>query len=234
MGPFVRSILNGAGATRLNARHWRGPLALFALSLVPVIAGSFRLAGLATGAEVTPETARFAASPWPVTFHIASATPYCLLGAFQFSAGFRRRWPAWHRRAGRVLAASGLLAALSGVWMAVSYDIPAAMQGPLLLGVRIAVGLSMAAAIVLGVGAILRRDVAAHERWMIRAYALGQGAGTQVLVLGPGLLLFGDVLGLTRDLLMTLAWAINLAVAEHVIRRAPGPAVAVLNRRFSS
>ncbi len=203
-------------------RRWGGPLALVALSLVPVVAGSVRLGGLATGAEVTPDSARFAASPFPIALHVASATPYCLLGAFQFSAGFRRRWPGWHRRAGRVLAVLGLLAALSGVWMAARYAIPAPMQGPLLLGVRVAVGLAMAASIVLAVAAILRRDVAGHQAWMIRAYALGQGAGTQVLVLGPGLLLFGDVLGLTRDLLMTLAWAVNLAIAERIIRRGPG------------
>ena len=58
-------------------------------------------------------------------------------------------------------------------------------------------------------------------------YALhvdGQGAGTQALVLGPWMLLTGDSLGLTRDLLMTLAWAINIAVAEAIIHarsRAP-------------
>lgn len=206
-----------------TAHPWRLPLALVALSLVPVVAGMARLAGLVAGGEVPPDAARFAASPFPVALHVASATPYCLLGAFQFSSGLRRRWPSWHRRAGRVLGALGLLAALSGVWMAARSDIPAAMQGPLLLGVRLAVGAAMAASIVLGVAAIRRRDVAGHEAWMIRAYALGQGAGTQVLVLGPGLLLFGDVLGPTRDLLMTLAWAINLAIAEHVIRRAPRP-----------
>lgn len=205
-----------------TAHPWRLPLALVALSLVPVVAGSIRLAGLVTGGEVTPDAARFAASPLPVALHVASAAPYCLLGAFQFSSGLRRSWPAWHRRAGRVLGALGLLAALSGIWMAARYPIPASMQGPLLYGVRLAVGAAMAASIVLGVVAIRRRDVAGHEAWMIRAYALGQGAGTQVLVLGPGLLLFGEVLGPTRDLLMTLAWAINLAIAEHVIRRAPG------------
>lgn len=204
-----------------RAGRWRGPLALVTLSLVPVIAGGARLGGLATGAGPTPETARFAASPLPIALHIASATLYCLLGAFQFSAGLRRRWPVWHRRAGRVLAASGVLAALSGVWMAAAYEIPAPMQGPLLLGVRMAVGAAMAASMVIAVAAIRRRDVAGHEAWMIRAYALGQGAGTQVLVLGPGVLLFGDVVGLTRDLLMTLAWAVNVGVAEYLVRRAP-------------
>jgi len=204
-----------------SARRWRGPLALVTLSLVPVVAGGARLGGLATGAEVTPETARFAASPLPIALHIASATLYSLLGAFQFSAGLRSRWPVWHRRAGRVLAASGVLAALSGMWMAAAYEIPAPLQGSLLFGVRMCVGAAMAASIVIAVVAILRRDVARHEAWMIRAYALGQGAGTQVLVLGPGALLLGDVLGPTRDLLMTLAWAINVVFAEYVIRRAP-------------
>jgi hypothetical protein len=205
-----------------KSRPWHVPLALVALSLVPVVAGSVRLAGLAAGAEVTPGTARFAASPFPIALHVGSATVYCLLGAFQFSGGLRRRWPAWHRRAGRLLAPLGVLAALSGMWMAARYEIPASLQGPLLLGVRMAVGSAMAASIAVALVAILRRDVAGHEAWMIRAYALGQGAGTQVLVLGPGLLLFGEVHGLARDLLMTLAWAINLAIAEHVIRRAPG------------
>ena len=52
---------------------------------------------------------------------------------------------------------------------------------------------------------------------MIRAYALGQGAGTQVLVLLPWMLVSGESGGLTRDLLMTLAWTINVVVAESII-----------------
>lgn len=201
------------------ARDWSAPLALVALSLVPIVAGSVRLAGLATGSSGTIEAARFAASPFPIALHIVSATPYCLLGAFQFSAGIRRRWPAWHRRAGRVHAVLGIVAALSGMWMAARYDIPASLQGGLLFAVRMAVGAVMAASIAVAVVAIVRRDVRGHEAWMVRAYALGQGAGTQVLVLGPGVLLFGEVLGPTRDLLMTVAWGINVGFAEYVIRR---------------
>lgn len=201
------------------ARDWSAPLALVALSLVPIVAGSVRLAGLATGSIGTTDDARFAACPFPFALHIVSASPYCLLGAFQFSAGIRRRWPAWHRRAGRVHAVLGIVAALSGMWMAARYDIPASLQGALLFGVRMAVGAAMAASIAVAVVAIVRRDVPGHEAWMVRAYALGQGAGTQVLVLGPGMLLFGEVLGPTRDLLMTVAWGINVVFAEYVIRR---------------
>ncbi|MBT5707899.1 MAG: DUF2306 domain-containing protein, partial [Verrucomicrobia bacterium] len=49
------------------------------------------------------------------------------------------------------------------------------------------------------------------------AYALGQGAGTQVLVVIPWHLLIGEPSGLTRDLLMTFAWIVNLYVAQIAI-----------------
>jgi hypothetical protein len=39
----------------------------------------------------------------------------------------------------------------------------------------------MAASIVLALVAVRRRDFASHGAWMIRGYAIGLGAGTQVL-----------------------------------------------------
>jgi uncharacterized membrane protein len=158
------------------------------------------------------------AAPAPVILHVLSATSYCLLGAFQFSPAFRCRFPAWHRYAGRVLAACGLLAGATGVWMTAFYDIPTSLQGPLVYVVRMAVGLTMMASIVTAWASIRRRDIARHEAFMIRAYALGQGAGTQALVLLPWMLASGENGGLTRDLLMTLAWVINLLLAESIIR----------------
>ena len=76
----------------------------------------------------------------------------------------------------------------------------------------------MAACLVLGFAAIRRRDIAAHRAWMIRAYAIGLAAGTQVFTEGIG----GAVVG-TGEVRMDLAkgagWVINLAVAEWAIRR---------------
>lgn len=202
----------------LGMADLRVPLALVALSAVPIFGGVVRLRSLWPGAAVTLEDARFVASPIPILVHVVSVTSYCLLGAFQFSTGIRRRWPRWHRHAGKLLAACGLLAGLTGIWMTVAYPIPRALQGPLLYGVRALVGVAMVGSILLAWRRILERDVASHEAWMIRAYALGQGAGTQVFVLLPWMVISGQSGGFTRDVLMTLAWAINVAVAEVIIR----------------
>src|SRR5690606_28260230 len=59
-----------------------------------------------------------------------------------------------------------------------------------------------------------------HGEWMIRAYALGMGAGTQVLTHLPWFILVGRPTELSRTILMGGAWAINAAVAEWIIRRA--------------
>ena len=75
--------------------------------------------------------------------------------------------------------------------------------------------------LVLGFAAIRRRDVAAHRAWMIRAYALGLGAGTQAFTEGVGGALFGTGV-LAADLAKTSAWVVNLAVAEWAIHR-PAP-----------
>ena len=111
---------------------------------------------------------------------------------------------------------AGLAVAGSGLWMTLFYA--GAPGGDLLWGIRLVVGSAMAAFIVLGFTAIRRRDIPAHRAWMIRAYALALGAGTQVFTEGIGEALFG-----TSDLSTAISvgsgWVINAVVAEWVIRR---------------
>ena len=201
--------------------EWAIPAALIALTMVPLVAGVARLVSLAAGAAVTPDNARFFAAPAPVVIHIVGSLLFCLVGAFQFAPAFRRRSPAWHRNAGIVLAAAGIAAALSGLWMAQFYPLAPHLQGPLLYGFRLAVGVGMVASIALGWLAMRRRNLAAHRAWMMRGNAIGQGAGTQVIVTLLWVLAFGAPGDLSRDLLMGAAWLINLAVAELIIRRRP-------------
>jgi uncharacterized membrane protein len=207
------------GASRRS--DWMIPMLLILLSLVPAIAGTARLAELARGAEVTPENARFFAQPVPVVLHVLSVIPYSIVGAFQFSPGFRRRNRPWHRAAGRVLGVCGLVAALSGLWMAQFYPWPAG-DGTGVYLERLVFGTVMVASIVLGVNAVRRRDFTAHGAWMIRAYAIGLGAGTQVLTHLPWFMLAEGKPGETaRAVMMGAGWIINVVVAEWIIRRGP-------------
>ncbi|MEU3644905.1 DUF2306 domain-containing protein [Lentzea sp. NPDC034063] len=203
------------------------PAAIIVFSVIPVLGGALRLGELGGGAEITPDNARFFASPVPVVIHAITASVYCLLGAFQFAPGFRRRRPAWHRAAGRILVLCGLLGALSGLWMTVFYPKPADV-GVLLTGTRLVVGTAWAAFIVLGFTAIRRRDVTAHRAWMIRGFAIGLGAGTQAVTLSAWLVAVGPPDRLAKALLMLASWLINLAVAEWIIRRRTRPSRATV------
>ena len=202
---------------------WRIPIALVVFSLVPLIGGVLRLSSIASHSHAAAD-ARFVSSPLPIVLHIIAATLFSILGAFQLSDELRKRAPRWHRLAGRVLAASGIIAGATGLWMTLAYDIPVELQGPLTLVTRLVVGVMTVVGVVLAWRAILKRDVPSHEAWMIRAYALGQGAGTQVLFLGvPAAFLGGEILGDPRDVLMMASWIFNALVAEVIIRRRRQP-----------
>lgn len=202
--------------------RWRVPLALVLLSVIPVLGAGIRVGELSGGAEVTPANARFFASPIPVLVHVVSATLYCLLGAFQFVPSLRRRSSGWHRRAGRILVPVGLAAAFSGLWMTAFYPRPVG-DGDLLAAFRLVFGSAMAASIILGLAAIRRRDFARHRAWMIRGYAIGQGAGTQALLFIVLLPIIGTPTDLGRTLVLGAAWVLNLGVAEWILRRRPTP-----------
>lgn len=204
--------------TSSRRSEWLIPAMLIVLSLVPAVFGTIRLGELARGAEVTAANARFFAQPLPVILHILAVIPYSMVGAFQFVPSFRRRRRAWHRAAGKALVVLGLVAALTGLWMAHFYPWPEG-DGQLLYYIRLVFGSAMAASIALAVAAVRRRDFVSHGAWMMRAYAIGMGAATQVLTHLPWFILFGKPGETSRAFLMGAGWVINVAVAEWIIRR---------------
>ena len=198
---------------------WGVPIALVALGTVPVVAGALRLAQLNGGTAALPSDARYDATPLPVVLHIVCATVFALLGAFQFAPHLRRRHPGWHRRAGRVLVAAGLGVALSALWLNQYVPREGATRA-VVYPLRVVFAVAMVVALVLGFRAARRRDLRSHRAWMVRSYAIGLVAGTQVFTLGVGAAVFGSG-ELTTALLLAAAWAINLAVAERAIRARP-------------
>ena len=202
----------------MRKRDWLIPAGLVALSLVPALGGTIRLAQVG-GGNATPENARFLAAPVAIVLHIVAAMIYSILGAFQFSPGFRKQNRAWHRMAGRILLPAGVVVALSGLWMTLTYPWPA-NDGVAVFMERLIFGAAMLVSIALGIDALRRRRYAEHGDWMIRAYAIGLGAGTQVLTHLPWFILVDLKPGLTpRAVMMGLGWVINIALAEWLIRR---------------
>jgi len=200
---------------------WLVAAGLVLLSIFPLIFGALRLVELAGGPQIMPANAQFVATPLPVVIHIVSAAVFALVGAFQFVTGYRKRLFGWHRAAGRVLVVCGLAVGLSGLWMTLFFPRP---TGPneLLQAFRLVFGSAMVVSIVLGFEAIIRRrDVLSHRAWMMRAYAIGLGAGTQVLTGMLETVIVGQPTALSSALAQAAGWVINLTVAEWAIRRLP-------------
>lgn len=218
----MKAIIQNTSQIKSPARKiqtsWWVPVGLILLSIIPLIFGALRLNELASGAEITPDNARFLASPSPVVIHIIASAVYALLGALQFVGRLWQRGSKWHRWVGRFLVPVGLLVGLSGVWMTVFYPRPEGASN-LLFAFRLLFGTGMVLSIILGYLAILRKDVDQHYAWMTRAYAIGLGAGTQVFTGMVGALIFGTPNGFQNALLNGAAWVINLAVAEWSIRK---------------
>ncbi len=204
----------------LSKSEWTLLICLFLFSFIPSFGGILRMIEIVGGPAIIPHNPRVIAGPFPVVIHVTTALSFCLLGALQFTRSIEQKAPQWHRIIGRTVAVSGVLSALTGLWMTHFYPLPPELQGALLYWVRIVLGISMVALIVFGWTSMRKRDTSRHISAMIRAYAIGQGASTQSLL---GILWMlvteQEAMGLKRDILMTAAWVINLTLAEFLIRK---------------
>jgi hypothetical protein len=212
----------------MRRRDWLVPLLLTIYAILPLIPGAIRLVELGGGPQILPANPRASGAPLPIVIHILTAFFYSVAGAWQFSPALRRT--GWHRRAGRLLAPLGMGAAISGLYMTIVFPTAPEYDALLLVPVRLVVSTGMAAAIALALVAIIvRRDVPTHRAWMMRAYALGLGAATQLVIFIPTAP-FGVPSPMTASLLLSAAWLINLAVAEWIIQRGTSPrAVAAIS-----
>jgi len=201
----------------LNKTEWLVIVGLLLLSFVPCVGGIIRLVELGFGIEIMPLNPRVISEPTPVVIHIAGSIPYCILGIFQFLPTLRIKFPKWHRKCGCLLILLGILAAMTGLWMTHFYEFPNTLQGPLLYWARLSVGFGMIASILIGIVAIIKKNITRHKASMTYAYAIAQGAGTQVIITLPWILTIGEPSGLLRDILMITAWLINLYVAHLIV-----------------
>ena len=158
----------------------------------PLAAGTLRLVQLAGGPALMPADHRFVGFPVPLVVHILGAAVYALVGRLpvRYRGSDAATGPGTAAPAGSWRSPVCVVAG-SALWMTLFYE-PQPGTGDLLYVLRLVFGSAMAGCLVLGFTAIRRRDIAAHRAWMIRAYAIGLGAGTQVFTDGIGGALFGN------------------------------------------
>ncbi len=189
-------------------------------SFIPSFGGLLRVLELAGGPAIIPENPRALLDPTPIVLHILSSFLFCILGAMQFMPSIRRRHPTAHRTIGRIVVIAGCISAATGLWMTHNYTFPQELQGSLLYWVRILLGSLMIGLIVWAVVAVRSHNVMRHSAMMLRAYAIGQGASTQVFFGITWMIIAGsEASGLLREIMMVSAWVLNLMISEILIRQ---------------
>jgi hypothetical protein len=173
----------------------------------------YTYAFLTPGAAVHPKMRiTYKAHPWPISLHVFGASVAMLLAPFQLSTSLRARAPGWHRLMGRLYLTLGVGGAA------------ALFLAPIAFGGWVSTtGFALLAAAWLLTGAMglrsaLRRDFAAHRRWMVRNVSMTFAAVTLRVLLGTSFALrlpFDSV----YPLLAWLSWVPNVVVAEWLIRR---------------
>lgn len=167
----------------------------------------------------SPTDAAFLAHPALGALHVIAGLIMILLGPLQLVASLRRRRPALHRWAGRAFVVSGLATGATGIVMNVVFP---PVGGAPRVAVIYVMSVGMIAAIMVGLRAIVRGDVATHRAWMTRALGIALSAGTTGFLLVPWFLLYGPASDVVLGLSRWLGLALTMLVVEIVLARAPG------------
>lgn len=153
---------------------------------------------------------------WQVGFyiHITFGGLALLSGCTQFLSGLRQKRLSLHRNLGKVYVAAVILSGTAGLGIAFA----ASGGGWAQMGFAVMAFLwlyTTAKAFL----AIKKRDIAQHQNWMTRSYALCFAAVTLRLWMP----LFLGALGMSFDfaypIIAWLCWVPNLLVAEWIIRK---------------
>jgi uncharacterized membrane protein len=148
--------------------------------------------------------------PWGLRVHIAASGIAMLTGAFQFFKPLRQKLPSVHRWLGRIYVAACTIGGLAGGVIALSSN----------AGLIAGWGFLMLAVLwvpftLLALAAAMRKDFVAHERWMIRSFALTFAAVTLRIYLPIAIIQnHGEFPLDAYRAIAWLAWVPNLIIAE--------------------
>jgi uncharacterized membrane protein len=169
----------------------------------------------ATGEEIaTHYVARPGWAQTALLLHAGGGGLALLLSPVQLSARVRAHIPRVHRVVGRTALLAIAVGGVAGLVLST-----VSLAGPIGTAGFGTLAVAWLACAALGLRAILRGDVAAHRRWMLRTFALTYAGVTLRLWLIVLIPLLGD--DFLRAYLFTpfLCWVPNLVIAELLLRR---------------
>jgi uncharacterized membrane protein len=163
----------------------------------------------------------FRAFPLITAFHVILGGVYLALAPFQFVGRIRSRWLRYHRWAGRVLVAIGLIVGLTALFMGLVIPFSGWSESVVIT----AFGGWFLIALVKGFRHIRAGQVELHRAWMIRAFAIGLSIATMRLIFIPTLMLAvnptDEQIAFFSVASFTIAFILHASVAEWWIRRTP-------------
>ncbi|WP_216898259.1 DUF2306 domain-containing protein [Nocardia alni] len=177
----------------------------------------------------------YAVRPWPIQivfyFHIVFAGLALILGPWQFSKRIRMRHIAVHRTIGKAYLVAVGVGGTAALIMS-PFDS---------VGISGFFGFGTLALLWMWTAhrayrAVRTSDIASHQAWMIRCFALTYAAVTLRLELGALVLVqlpftHADILTNAYAPLPYICWLPNLVVAEFMIRRRGRPALYLTTSR---
>jgi hypothetical protein len=158
-------------------------------------------------------------SPLGLQTHIAASAVALLLGPFQFLPAMRRTMPVLHRWSGRIYVAACLIGGAAGGAIAL-YSSAGLIAGLGFLGLAIGWLFTTTMAWM----SAMKRDFVAHERWMIRSFALTLAAVTLRLYL-PTIFILNMGFDGPYTVIAWACWVPNILIAELFIASKRRPRV---------
>ncbi|MDQ4086426.1 MAG: DUF2306 domain-containing protein [Pseudomonadota bacterium] len=198
--------------SQIYSAAWRAAVALLSVEIAVVSVLRYF-----TSIEPPPPPilANAFAQPFLI-IHVVGGVTALLVGPLQFVRLIRDRWPSFHRATGRIYVAACAIGAPSGFVLAMGTT-----AGPVVT-VGFAIPAVLCAAFTwLGWRAAVERRFDAHAEWMLRSYGVIAVAITLRLLIPAAAFLDFDFLSAYR-VNSWLAWIINVALVEYVIRRKRG------------
>lgn len=156
---------------------WLVVILLVLIGIAMVVRRSLTMAGVI--ASVNPAGGAlfdtgFVKYPLITFLHMLPGALFMILGSLQFVKSIREKYPRFHRRSGWVFIVCGYMIGISAFIMSFLVPIGGVNEGAatVLFSVFFLIALTMALV------SIMKRRIALHREWMLRAFAIGLAVST--------------------------------------------------------